>query len=75
MGNLPCQRIAKLVFGQIHIGLGDRPGADFFSEFFIRNAKDLNIADFWMPDQVLFDLAWIDVFATADNHILHPPHD
>src|SRR5437764_10234421 len=28
-----------------------------------------------MADKKLFNLAWIDVLTTTNNHILEPPHD
>jgi len=53
----------------------DDPGAKLLTVFLVRHAEHLNILDLRMRVQELFDLAWIDVLAAPDHHVLDAADD
>ena len=51
------------------------PGADLLAEPPVRDAEHLRLPDVGMAEEVILDLARIDVLAAADDHVLHTPDD
>src|SRR5471030_905939 len=49
--------------------LGDDPGAEFLAVLRVGHAEYLDILDFWVPVEILLDLARIDVLTAADHHV------
>ena len=45
-------------------------GGDLFAPFFVRQSDHRDFADLGVTKQQLFELARIDVFAAADDHVL-----
>ena len=56
-------------------GAEANPGDDDFAEAFVGNADDLHLADLGVRVEKLLDLAGIDVFAAANDHVARAAGD
>src|SRR5206468_5169372 len=75
VSNLPLTESLQLLSGNLFAGLDPNPRHDLFTVLRIRHADHLHIADFGMGIQKFLDLTRIDVFATANDHILNTAHN
>src|SRR5262245_31080269 len=62
-GNLAAAEVADLVDGRVLSLAKPDPRADFFAVLDVRNANHLNVGDFRMRIEELFDLARVHVLA------------
>src|SRR5262245_58611002 len=67
MRDLPVTEFANLVDCRLRAVTQLDPGHDLFAVLQIRHADHLHILDLGMGVQELFDLAWVDVLAAADD--------
>lgn len=74
-GYLAAAVVSNFIVGHFNSVVEDDEGADFFAVFFGGDADDLNVfyAVFFIEE--VFYFAGIDVFASADNHVLDAAGD
>src|SRR5260221_4293328 len=73
--DLALAELRKLVAGR-HLALFEpHPRHELLAILEVWHTHDLDVADLGVRVQELFDLARIDVFATANHHVLQPPDD
>ena len=51
------------------------PGADLFSVLLVGHAEHLHVGDLGVRVEEFLNLAWIDVLAAPDHHVLHSSDD
>src|SRR5581483_3973646 len=51
------------------------PGAELLAVFLVGHAHHLHRLHLGMAEEELLDLAWIDILAAADHHVLDAPDD
>src|SRR4029079_7186385 len=73
--DLPLAEVADRVLVERVAAAGDDPGAHLLAVFRIGDAEDLRVLDAGMAQQVLLDLARVDVLAAADQHVLDAADD
>src|SRR5687767_8610093 len=73
--DLPLAEAANLLRRERLAGFGAYPGAELFAVTVVGDPEHLRILNLRMTVQVLLDLAWIEVFAAADHHVLDAADD
>ena len=51
------------------------PSHDFFTVFGVGDAHNLHVCHGWMGEKELFQLAWVNILTTANDHVLVAPHN
>src|SRR6202166_5287184 len=75
MGDLPTAEVADLVLRRALVLAENDPCAQFLTVLLVGHTENLHILYFWMSEQVLLDLAGINVLTPSNNHVLEPAHD
>src|SRR5579871_711914 len=75
MGNLPLAKLADIFLARLAIGFSDDPRTELFAVLLVRHAKDLDISNGRMTEQILLDFAWEEILSTPNDHILDSPND
>ncbi len=75
MRDLATAELAHLILLQGGARAQLDPGAELFAIARVRHPKHLHVLHLRMAIEEFLDLAWIDVFATTNDHILDAPND
>src|SRR5882724_6275395 len=73
--NLTHAELTNFARSCLRAGAQDDAGTNLLAVFPVRNPNHLHVLYFWMAVEKFLDLAWIDVLATADHHVLRTPDD
>src|SRR5262245_29719732 len=73
--DLASAKRANFFFVGLLLRLKSNPGAEFLAVLLVGHANDLHVGDFRMAVEKFLDLAWIEILAAADDHILDPSDD
>src|SRR6266536_2430003 len=75
VSDLAFAEVLYFCSGGLYAGFEFDPGDDLFAIFGIGNANDLKVADLGMGVEEFLNFAWVDVFATADDHVFDASND
>src|SRR5262249_24345399 len=75
VGDVALAELADLIGGRGYAIMQLDPGTDLLAVLGVGHAYHLHVLHLGMPVEELLDLAWIDVLAAADHHVLQPADD
>src|SRR6202042_3404189 len=75
VGDLAVAEVADIVWCQRLAGARADPGAELFAIAIVCDAENLHVLDFGMAIEKFLDLAWIQILAAADHHVLDAADD
>src|SRR5579884_276915 len=75
MADLPLTELTQLLLRNYCSLSGTHHRKQLLTKESIRYSYDVHLSNFGMPQQELFDLAWEDVLAAANDHLFEATHD